>query len=374
MNKVAIISIGYSEWQSPNDKNRFQYSELAFLASKKAMDEIGIEKDKIDVFIEAGIDWVNGRLISNMHTASAIGGYLKDESMAAENGLLGLIYACMKIKTGANIAIITASYGGDSDLIHTSTTVFDPFLLRPLGFTYLHGLALQAASYKLKYNIEEEYAAKIISKNRNNGLKNPTAYIKAKISEKEVLDSECVIWPLREKMISETIAGAVSVIIASEDVARRYTDSPVWIEGFSWITDNYYLGSKTLDSLDSLRFIANRLYNKLAIENPVKKIDSFELDDVTPYHEMMEYEALGLAEKGLGYRAIDEGMNTNLSGGTTCTNLFVFSSLYKLAEAYRQITKDKGYEKFNVERALVHGISYHAGASSQTNTIVILKA
>jgi hypothetical protein len=64
-----------------------------------------------------------------MHTTSAIGTYLEDESQATEDGLLALIYACLKIKVGAGeIAIVNFTYGGDGVLIFTSNTVFDPFI------------------------------------------------------------------------------------------------------------------------------------------------------------------------------------------------------------------------------------------------------
>jgi|ECHnycMinimDraft_1075156.scaffolds.fasta_scaffold00437_4 acetyl-CoA C-acetyltransferase len=373
MSRIAILSAGYSDWYELNSAKRPQFYELSYIATKRALENIGMDKERVDIFIESGIDWVNGRLISNMYTNSAIGTYLKDESQAAEDSLLALAYAYMKIKAGTGeVAVVSSVFGGDGDLISISNTVFDPFIYRPIGLTFLHSLALQASSYKLRYKVNDEYAAKAVVKNRNNGANNPRAYLKSKVEIKEVLDSKTVIWPLKESMIPNFIAGAVTIIIAEEDIARRYSKDLVFIEGIKWITDNYYLGSKELYSLDSLRFIANKVYEKHSINDPLKQIDSFEITDVTPYHEFMEYEALGLSNKGKGYLTIDEISNTNLSGGITCTNLFIASGLFKVAEACYQLMGEKGYEKYSFNRVLVHSMGIQAGASSQTNAILLL--
>jgi acetyl-CoA C-acetyltransferase len=372
MTKIAIIGVGYSDWYEARNPERPQYYELTFMASKRALEEAGISRDKVDIFIEGGVDWVNGRLISNMHTTSAMGTYLGDESQAAEDGLLALIYACLKIKAGAGeIAIVTSTYGGDSDLIFTSNTVFDPFIYRPLGMTYLHSLALQASSYKLKFNVNEESAAAVVVKNRENGSKNPRAYLKRKITVEEVMNSEYEIWPLRSLMIPKPIAGAVAIILASEEVARRYAKEPIWIEDIKWITDNYYLGSKELYYLASLNFIAKKVYDKLNINNPLRQIDAFEIADVTPYHELMVCEALELTEIGQASKHVSDLQNINLSGGTICTDLSIASGLFKVGEAYYQLIGKEPY-KLNINKVLVHSMSYHAGASAQTHAILVL--
>lgn len=374
MNRIAIISVGYSDWYELNRKDRPHFYELSYIATKRALEKIGMNKDRVDFFIEGGVDWVNGRLISNMYTTSAIGTYLKDESQVAEDGLLALAYGFMKIRAGVGeVAVISSVNSGDNDIISTSNTVFDPFIYRPIGFTFLHTLALQASAYKLRYKVNDEYAAKAIVKNRNNGISNPRAYLKSKVGLKEILESETVIWPLKDMMIPKSIAGAISIVIANEDVAKRYSSDLVFIEDIRWITDSYFLGNKELYTLDSLRYLVKKIYEKNGINNPLNQIDSFEIYDITPYHEFMEYEAFGLTKNGKGYETLDEIWKSNLSGGITCTNLFIASGLFKAAEAYYQLVGELGYEKYSFNKALVHSMSIQAGASSQTNIVLFLK-
>jgi acetyl-CoA C-acetyltransferase len=56
MTKVAIIGVGYSDWYEARNPERPQYYELTFMASKRALEEAGINRDKVDIFIEGGVD------------------------------------------------------------------------------------------------------------------------------------------------------------------------------------------------------------------------------------------------------------------------------------------------------------------------------
>lgn len=374
MYRVGIIGIGLSEFFDTNDPKRPNYYELSFIATKRALESVGLEKGEVDFFIEANIDLFAGRLISNMYTCTAAGGYLNDEANVAEDGTLGLIYAYMKLRSGFDVALVTSACGGDVDHVHASTTIFDPFIYRPLSMNYLLGLALQASSYKHMFDVKEEYAALIAEKNRDYGSRNPRAFLRSKITCDDVLNSDYVIWPLRELMISPIAAGAVSVVLASEHVARRYTDTPIWIDEVSWFTDGYYLGGKPLFFLIPLALAARKVYNKLNIEKPLKQIDLFEVSDVTAYHELMIYEALRLAPIGRGWEIVkDEGRKVNCSGGSLSTNLFQVSGLLKIAEAYLQLLGEAGpVQVSGAEKALVHGLTCVSGASSQTHSLIAL--
>jgi acetyl-CoA C-acetyltransferase len=373
--KIGIIAVGYGDFFDASEKEKKTYYENSFISTKRALQEVGMSRSDVDIFIEASIDLFAGRLISNMYTCTAIGSYLKDETNTAEDSTLALIYAYMKLKSGLfDVAVVNSSVGLDVDYIYASTTIFDPFIYRPLSMNYLTSLAMQASSYKSNFRIDEEYAAKIVENNRSNASKNPRAFLKEKVSIDEVLKSEYIIWPLRELMLPKLISGSVSLIIATEDIAKRYNDSPIWIEDVAWCTDGYYLGTKKLSFLTPLYKAARKVYNTLGIENPAKEIDLFEISDVTPYHQMMSYEALKLTPIGKGYELIDKDpLSINLSGGNISTYLFQASGLFRIAEAFLQLSYKAGNNQIEkAEKALIHGFTPIAGASTQTHSVILL--
>jgi acetyl-CoA acetyltransferase len=85
----------------------------------------------------------------------------------------------------------------------------------------------------------------------------------------------------------------------------------------------------------------------------------------------MVCEALELTEIGQASKHVSDLQNINLSGGTICTDLSIASGLFKVGEAYYQLIGKEPY-KLNINKVLVHSMSYHAGASAQTHAILVL--
>jgi acetyl-CoA acetyltransferase len=106
-----------------------------------------------------------------------------------------------------------------------------------------------------------------------------------------------------------------------------------------------------------------------------------EVHDITAFHELMIYEALGLAPEGGGARLVEEGatekdgrLAVNASGGVLSTNLYGASGLLRAAEAALQLGADAGPRQVpGVRRALAHGMSAPAGAAARTDCVIILE-
>ncbi len=86
--RVAIVGVGQTLHEE--FKNDRLYWELDYDAAKLALEDAALDKGQIDTVIASGWDAVDGRTISDMHTCMAIGGYLKDSSHAAEDGIMAL--------------------------------------------------------------------------------------------------------------------------------------------------------------------------------------------------------------------------------------------------------------------------------------------
>jgi acetyl-CoA C-acetyltransferase len=173
--------------------------------------------------------------------------------------------------------------------------------------------------------------------------------------------------------------GGVAIVLASEDAARRISGKPVWISGISWAIDSYDLGSKELSRLGSLAAAAEKAYRMAGIGDPLKELDLVEVHDITAFHELMVYEALGLAPEGGGARLMEDGVTApsgalpvNPSGGVLSSNLYGASGLLRVAEAAFQVRGEAGpVQVAEARRALAHGMSAPSGAAARTDCVLI---
>jgi acetyl-CoA C-acetyltransferase len=378
--RVAIVSVGQTRHEE--FKNDRVYWENDYEATKLALEDAGLDKGQVDTVIASGWDAVDGRTISDMHTCMAIGGYLKDSAHVGEDGILALAYAYVRIASGQFDTAVVAAHGHrEASLEAISKIVFDPLFTRPVGANYLTSLALQANAYVQRYGVGQESAAKVVVKNRAGGARNPYAHLKSPVTLEEVLGSGWVAYPLRALDIPPESVGGVALLLAAEEHVKRITSKPVWVKGIGWAIEGYYLGSKDLSQMPSLAAAAKRAYSMAGITRPLEELDLAEIHEPTSYHELMAYEALGLADAGQGGRLMEEGateregkLPVNPSGGCLSTNLLGASGLARAAEATLQLRGEAhGRQVPGAKLALAHGFSSLIGAAAPTNCVVVLE-
>ena len=378
--RAAVVGIGLTPFRDSADDRL--YHEHDYEAARLALADAGLDRGEVDTVICSGWDAVDGRTISDMHTAMSSGGYLKDSSHVGEDGIMALAYAYMRIASGLfDVALVTAHGHAESSFETVSNVVFDPLFVRPLGPSHLVSLALQASAYLHRHGVSDELAAQVAVKNRANGAGNPRAHLQSPVSREDVLSSDPVCYPLRALECPPQSVGGVALILASEDAARRISDRPVWVSGISWAIDSYDLGSKELYRLASLAAAAEKAYAMAGIANPLDDLDAAEVHDITPYHELMAYEALGLAAEGAAARLFEAGetalggrLPVNPSGGVLCANPYGASGLLRVTEAAMQLRGEAGDQQVaGAKRALAHGMSAPSGAAARTDCVVVLE-
>jgi acetyl-CoA C-acetyltransferase len=378
--RVAIVGVGQT--RHAEFRNDRIYWENDYEAAKLALEVAALDKGQIDTVISSGWDAVDGRTISDMHTCMGIGGYLKDSAHVGEDGILALAYAYVRIASGQFDTAVVSGHGHrEASLEAMSRVVYDPLFTRPVGANYLASLAMQANAYAQRHGVGQESAAKVVVKNRANGAQNPYAHLKAPVTLEDVLGSGWVAYPLRTLDCPPESVGGVALVLAAEEHVKRITDKPVWVKGIGWAIEGYYLGSKDLSEMPSLVAAAQRAYSMAGIKRPLEELDVAEIHEPTSYHELMAYEALGLAAAGQGARLINEGaterggkLPVNMSGGALSTNLLGASGLARAAEATLQLRGEAhGRQVAGAKLALAHGFSSLTGAASPTNCVVVLE-
>jgi acetyl-CoA C-acetyltransferase len=149
-------------------------------------------------------------------------------------------------------------------------------------------------------------------KNHANGSKNPLAQYPFKVSVEAVKNSVLVADPLRILDCSPITDGAAAVVLCPLETARKMKKPAVRISGSGQATDTISLAARSdITWLESTHLAAKKA---LAMAGrKLSDINLFEVHDCFTIAEIMVTEALGIAEKGGGGRAVEEGL-TSLEG------------------------------------------------------------
>jgi acetyl-CoA acetyltransferase len=90
--------------------------------------------------------------------------------------------------------------------------------------------AMKIQRYMHDHGITPRTLARAAAKNYRNGSRNPDAFRRKPITEDEILASPMVNDPLTQYMFCAPDEGAAAVVVCKADVARRYTDTPIYLK------------------------------------------------------------------------------------------------------------------------------------------------
>ncbi|MCD1618526.1 acetyl-CoA acetyltransferase [Salipiger marinus] len=189
------------------------------------------------------------------------------------------------------------------------------------GFAGLFGQI--AGSYFQRYGDRSEELAMIAAKNHSNGMENPLAHMRKDfgaafcntVSEKNPL----VAGPLRRTDCSLVSDGAAALVLADPDTAAEMR------RAIAFRARTQANEIMALSRRDVLEFAGARRAWAQALDHAGLTLDDLSLvetHDCFTIAELLEYEAMGLADPGQGGRVIREGITAkdgrlpvNASGG-----------------------------------------------------------
>ncbi|MGE5483554.1 MAG: thiolase domain-containing protein [Ignavibacteriales bacterium] len=183
---------------------------------------------------------------------------------------------------------------------------------RLAGLTFAGIYALLANRYLHEYRLDRTLLSMVAVKNHRHGAGNPKAQFRKEINLDDALRAPMVAEPLNVYDCCPTSDGAAVVILAAADVAREFTDSPVYIAGFGAASD--YLAIHDRACHTSLRATVNaaRSAYEMAGMKPVD-IHLAEVHDCFTIAEVLAYEDLGFCGRG-GAAYLLENADTSLGG------------------------------------------------------------
>ncbi|MFX0074111.1 MAG: thiolase family protein [Candidatus Hermodarchaeota archaeon] len=373
---IAVVGVTQTKYEA--DKIDQTYSELVFEVVKKLHSELGITNDDVGCVITGSNDFNDGRTIANMAIQDAVGSVRKSESRVSGDGAFAFVYGAMRILSESYDTVMVVSHCkcSEVDQYLVNNTIFDPYYQRHLGLDQISSAGLMANMYMSKYGVTEEQAADVVVKNRKNALNNPFAHLQKEVSIGDVLSSKMMAYPLKELDLPPFSDGAVAMLLAKEDIAKKMTDTPIWLKGYGSCTDAYYLGNRNMTELIGLELAAKEAYRMAGVRNPIENLDVCEISENFSVHELMIYEALGLCDKGAGGKFIESGetemdgsIPVNPSGGVLSSNPTMANGLIRVAEIVLQLQgKADKRQISNAKTGLAYGMN---GICSQGNCVLI---
>jgi acetyl-CoA C-acetyltransferase len=273
----------------------------------------------------------------------------------------------------------------------------------PAGFTFPGFYAALATAYMHEYGATAETLMKVALKNHENGALNEKAQFGQRIAdimaarkagaikkgrpvptwadEMEFLHDESanplIAWPLRLYDCSPVSDGAAAVLVVSEEIARSFSDQPLYVAGSGHASDGALHGRRTLTSLPSVRRAAQQAFEMAGVTPG--DIDVAEVHDCFTIAEILATEDLGFFAAGQGWRAAEEGLTaragrrpTNTSGGLKSKGHPVGASgIGQVVEIWKQLRCEAGPRQVNGSPCL--GLTHNVGGTGQTAVVHIFE-
>lgn len=314
---VCVLGAGSTRYGKLDDS----ISDIAVQSSIRAIESASIKPNEI----EAGyISNVFGIADKQVHLGPVIMsnlGIADKPSLSIESacgsGSVSLREAFANVAAGFyDVVLVTGVEKVTQTGTEWTTTYFsycsDFFYEGKAGASFPGLFASMARAYLNEYDANEEDFAAIAVKNHNNGLLNPKAHLRKKITIEDVMKSPVVASPLKLYDCCPFSDGASSVILCNEKFAKSHTKDYVKIIGSGRGGSPAALqGRDHMTTIPSTKLAAQAAY-KMAGISP-KDVDFAEVHDCFTIAEMVDSEDLGFFEQG---KAVDAVRNkqTELRG------------------------------------------------------------
>jgi acetyl-CoA C-acetyltransferase/acetyl-CoA acyltransferase len=333
MQRVAIVGTGHTEFTSEAKKTEI---EMFCEAATEAMAECAIGPERVQALNCANVfgDFAEGQGMIQSYIANELGMHhipatrfegacasatvaIRDAYMWVASGFYDLVLVGGTEKAtamGTPLATRTFSMGCDAKYEFAAGLTFPGFFAL-LTHLYAH-------QYGVSMERLREQMSMISVQSHFYGTMNPHAQFRHKeITAEQVSNGFVVASPLRLLDCCPFSDGAAAVVLASEEVAAKLTDKPVYITGLGQ-TSSPRLSAQApyLPRIRAREISARQAYDMAGIS--AEDVDICELHDCFSIASIIAAENLGFAAPGEGGRLWEDGqariegrIPINISGG-----------------------------------------------------------
>jgi acetyl-CoA C-acetyltransferase len=409
---VAMVGAGMSSFGMFSDRDSKDLLLEAFQEMLSSVDR-GIDPNDMDALYLG--NFTNDFFVNQSHwgaiVADALGLVPKPATRvegACASSALAFREAVFAIAAGFYDVVLV---GGFEDMSKKSTgevaqglaLAASPYELAA-GFTFPGVFGAIATAYFQRYGANREHLMNVTIKSHQNAALNPKAQFQSTIKdmmaskikrakaqagpvpnwsdEKEFLSdpkaNPVIAWPMHLFDCSPISDGAACILLVGEEIARSFTDDPLYVVGLGQASGRALHAAPELTSFEATRSAAQEAYAMSGLTPD--DIQFAEVHDCFSIAEIMHIEDLGFFEPGEGYRAVADGLTKldgpkpiNTSGGLKCKGHPVGATgAAQLIEVWKQLRNQAG------ERQVPHselriGAAHNLGGTGGTCTFTILE-
>ncbi len=273
-----------------------------------------------------------------------------------------------------------------------------------VGFTFPGVFGAIATAYFERYGANREHLMDVTIKSHNNAPLNPKAQfpytikdimnMKKERAKKKGLDiprwedekdflrdpkaNPPVAWPMHLYDCCPISDGAACMVLVAEDIAKNFTDDPIYVVGIGQGSGRGLHACDDLTSFEATKNAAKEAYSMSGLSP--KDIQFSEVHDCFSIAEIIHMEDLGFFPPGQGYKAVEEGltrldgsMPINTSGGLKCKGHPVGATgIAQLYEVWVQLRGKAGKRQIPNPDLRV-GAAHNLGGTGGTCTFTILE-
>lgn len=273
-----------------------------------------------------------------------------------------------------------------------------------VGFTFPGVFGAVATAYFARYNANREHLMNVTIKSHNNAPLNPKAQFPLTVrdmmnnkiaslkkkglplpewkDEKDFLRdpgvNPVVAWPMHLYDCCPISDGAACMLLVAEDMARNFTDDPIYIAGIGQGSGRGLHACPDLTTFEATRYAAKEAYEMSGLRP--EDVQFAEVHDCFSIAEILHIEDLGFFKPGQGYKAVEEGLTRldgpkpiNTSGGLKCKGHPVGATgISQLYEVWTQLRGKAGKRQIPKKDLRIGG-AHNLGGTGGTCTFNILE-
>ncbi|OBI44801.1 thiolase family protein [Mycobacterium sp. E796] len=224
---IAIIGVGLHPFGRYEDRSAL---EMGAVAIGHALRDAGVQWSDVGSLYAGSLEVANPEAVTGLAGMTGLPARATLSGCATGNSLLTL--AARDVQLGeAEIAVGVGldkhprgAFGADPAVAGLPQWYGDQGM-----FLTTHYFGTKIMRYMHDHGISEPTLARVSAKNLANGALAPHAWRRKAMSVEAILASPVVNAPLRQYMYCNPNEGAAAVVVCRADVAKRYTDTPIYL-------------------------------------------------------------------------------------------------------------------------------------------------
>lgn len=409
---VAVVGAGMSKFGAFPEKTSRDLFVEAFQELKASVEK-GLDPEKVQALYLGNFS--SDQFEKQTHFAPILANWLGLSPVSAvrvedacASGGVALRQAALAIASGEYDVVLVGGLEKMTDLqiaevTEALATAADTEFEIPAGFTFPGFYAAMATAYMDAYGADRDAFYQVSIKNHKNGALNDKAQFNQTIEQiREAKKARAIkkgrpeptwqtdidflsdpkgnpniAWPMALFDCSPVSDGAAMVLLVSEDVARQFTDTPLYLIGSGQASDGALPDRATLTSIPAAVEAGKNAFEMASLTPD--DIDLAEVHDCFTIAEIMATEDLGFFPRGEGWKAVVEGKTDrdgehpiNTSGGLKAKGHPVGASgVAQVVEIWKQLHGIAGERQLPGDPKI--GLTHNVGGSGQTCVVNIFE-